>query len=135
MARFVKRWHPFSWTSDRLDSCYLIEVTKGKALAGLVWGCWFPGCDRVLDIHVCAAPKHRGRWVNRRTLDALFSIGPRTGARTLVSQVTSPQVERIWRSLGFNIIAGLAVKAIEEPDNGKIPGVQPAEGTQARAAA
>ena len=123
MATFVATHHPERWSVESLNQCHLMEVADGDYVAALVWAHWFDGADRVLEIHACAAPDYRGRWLNRRTMECLFYLQPYTGARALIAQTRTPMAERIWRAFGFRIVGqvpyGLAVLDTENDWDGE----------------
>lgn len=119
MAAFVSSYHPYDWPVSQLDQAWLVEIADGNRVAALVWFTQFLG-DRVIECHACVDPAYRSRWLTRRVLTRLFSIPETLGAKAVVAQITSPQIERIWRQLNFRIVpaANLAVLNLREDSHG-----------------
>ncbi len=79
-----------------------------------VWFNWVPLCDRVLEVHACAAPSAHGRWLTRRTMDSLYQIIDTTNCLTVIAQAPTPFLQRFWRRMGLTVRAGLAYQDIKE---------------------
>ena len=106
----MKSHHPATWSPHRIDLGYLIEVEDAPGdLAALLWALWIPGSDRTLDLHCCARPDYRGRWLTRPVIRGLFQLPVIAHARGVIAQVPTPDIERIYRRLGFDMAVGLAV--------------------------
>ena len=98
MATFVKQQSVAGWTASLLSNCWLLEVcADDHYVAALVWVHLVDGADKVIEVHAAAAPEYRGRWLTARTLDSLFQVIGSSGARTVIAQVTTPIIGRIWR--------------------------------------
>ena len=108
-SAFVRSHHPATWAPHRLDLSYLLEVEAAGDLVTLLWALWIPGSDRTLDLHCCARPDYRSRWMTRPVIQGLFQLPVLARARGVIAQVPTPHIERIYRRLGFDMAAGLAV--------------------------
>ncbi|MCP4899849.1 MAG: hypothetical protein GY906_23015 [bacterium] len=89
-------------------------------MAAVVFCHWFYS-TRLLECHACAAPKYRGRWLNKATIPQLFMIQPIAGANALIAQLSTPDSYRVWSALGFRLLDdfGFAILDVETGYDGR----------------
>jgi GNAT superfamily N-acetyltransferase len=115
----IEACHPFASliTEADYDKFHYIAVEDGPYLACLLWMHWVAGVDRVLEIHIAARPEYHGRWLSREVLRCLFNAEQVLKPRVILAQSLSPQIERLARRVGFDIIGPFAV-SVREADDG-----------------
>ncbi len=93
-----------SWDSDKLILCWITSITKEEYQVAVVWH--HPVIHlhpSAMMMHAAVAKKYRKRWLTKKTLREIFLAPELAGALRLYANVTSPEIEIIWRKLGFTI--------------------------------
>lgn len=90
---------PHPWSLEGLAQSWVMTVRIDDQVAGYVWFTTIH--DGVLEPHVCFHPDYHGKWFSLGVFRKLIMIFKYSGAKALVAQTISEEMEPVLKFMGF----------------------------------
>ena len=107
IASFLKEYHPFNWTRERIEYCWIYEVRHEETdvLCGYFWLSYaqiepLP----ILEFHACFAPEYQKRIWSRNLIHKVAdNIVEESGVMDYMAQCHTDNLRKLWTFMGWEI--------------------------------